>query len=138
MADYTPPGNDTFTATLTQGVYGSLLVEATNGGGPVAVAPAAATSQKVVGVAADDMPVTARVTVLPLDIVHEVPVASGVTLAPGDLVKAGAGGSLDKWAVGTDAVQAIVGVCLIGGTGNYLGYPNGIVPATVKARFRGR
>lgn len=91
MSDYTPvftPG-DAVPFTASAAVTGGQLVEATTAGN---VGPAGATSVKVIGVAAFDAAIGARVTVHIGKVVHEA-VASG-TVAVGDNLAAAAAGQV--------------------------------------------
>lgn len=118
MSDYTPvftPG-DAVPFTASAAVTGGQVVEATTAG---AVGPAGAASLKVIGVAAHDAAIGARVTVHIGKIVHEA-TASG-TVAVGDVVIAAAAGLVAT--NNTPAVGAQVGVAITAATnGNKVQY----------------
>ncbi|GAA3172494.1 capsid cement protein [Nonomuraea roseoviolacea] len=90
MADYTPlqtVNQLPWTSTASASITGGQLVEVTGSG---SVGPAAADSQRVVGVAAHDTPNGARVTVHPLaGLVHELVAGAGGVTA-GQALKVGA------------------------------------------------
>lgn len=103
MASYTPlysPG-DAISVTASVAVTGGQIVEITGSG---TVGPAAANSVKVLGVAAFDAAANARVTVHVGKHIQEV-TASGA-IAAGDLVAAGANGTISTNAVPAAGVQA--------------------------------
>ncbi|MEV4287356.1 capsid cement protein [Nonomuraea bangladeshensis] len=89
MADYTPlqtVNQLPWTSTASASIVGGQLVEVTGSG---SVGPAAADSQRVVGVAAHDAANGARVTVHPLaGVVHELVAGTGGVTA-GQAVKVG-------------------------------------------------
>jgi hypothetical protein len=118
MGDYVPVtecGPYSYTASAT--ITGGQLVEMT---GDNTVGPAGATSQKVAGVAAFDAASGAKVTVFSIDDLHETLVASGQSLTAGNPVKAGASGTVQEYVVGTDAINAFLGVCVQGATAGNL------------------
>jgi len=113
MPDYTPVARDGRYSYVTSAtVTGGQLLENT---GNATVGPAGVTSQKVVGVAAHDAASGARVTVHPIDDLHETTVANA-TLTAGQPVKAGAAGTIQLFVVGTDAQPAFLGICTVGNT----------------------
>ena len=92
MSDYTPvylPG-DAMTETASAPVLGGQLLEVTGSGLVGPVTPAALPSAKVVGVAAGDALINARVTFYARATVHESPAFGTVTA--GDQVGAGVTG----------------------------------------------
>lgn len=101
MADYTPvysPGT-AFTQTTSAAVTGGQLLENTGAG---TVGPASAGSLKVIGVAAHDAALGAKVTIHALaGVVHET--TSSLTVTAGSLLFAGAAGTV------TDGTVAVVG-----------------------------
>jgi len=91
MADYTPVfplGAAPFTMTTSAIVTGGNLVESTGTG---TVAHAGALSAKVIGIAGHDAASGAKLTVWPLNCVHETVTAAGVTA--GNHLKAVAAGA---------------------------------------------
>ena len=105
MADYTPVftgGANPFTSQVVTGaVAGGQFVSS---GGVGLVAPSAADSTTVVGVAAHDAAVGAKVTVWPLkNVTHEVTVVAAGTVTAGDGVKTGALGTAATTVIATAA-----------------------------------
>src|SRR6266568_5041802 len=131
MPDYTPVNNvDTITLTTSAVVTGGQLLDATgnNTCGPSGGA------LRPIGVALHDAPSGGRVTLAVLPgAVHEVTIFNAVTIAAGAPViphVAAANGTVDTGTLATVAAAGVlIGVCLVGGTGNAGG--------TVKARFIG-
>ncbi len=117
MSDYVPVSEGPYSYTTSAAVTGGQLLELT---GDNAVQPAAATSQKIVGVAAFDAASGSRVTVFSIDKLHETTVLSGQSLTAGDPVKCGGSGQVMKYVVGTDALPAFLGVCIQGATAGNL------------------
>lgn len=112
MGDYTPvhDGGMPLTLTASVAVTGGQPVEIT---GDLQVGPAAALSQKVIGVAGHDCPAGSKLTVhCPAGSVHEVAVS--VAIVAGDHVAAAGGGQVRKYTVGTDAEPARLGLCIKG------------------------
>ncbi len=109
MADYVPifnPGNEV-TYTASAAITGGQVVA---NSGVNTVAPAAAASVKVVGVAAHDAASGAKVTVLSgPGMVHESTASGAVTA--GDLVQAGAAGTVAILGA-TPASGQMIGVAL--------------------------
>lgn len=116
MPSYTPvysPG-DAMSATASAAVTGGQLVEITGSG---TVGPAGANSTKVIGIAAHDAAINARVTVHVGKHVHEA-TASGA-IAAGDILVSAAAGQVSTLAAVTTPTaadvtntRAIVGVAL--------------------------
>ncbi len=113
MADYTPVAPDgRYSYTCSANVTGGQLVENTGNG---TIGPAAVTSAKVVGVAAQDQVTNGKVLVHPIDDLHETITGTG-GLTAGQPVKAGALGTVVLYVVGTDPVNTYLGVCTVGAT----------------------
>jgi len=130
MSDYTPVNTDKpWTSTASAAITGGQIVEATGNG---TVGPSAGTLRPV-GVAEHDAPSGGRVTVWPLPgNIHEVPIKNTIVIAAGAPIVAAAAsaGNVDTGTLATVAAAGtLIGVCLVGGTGNAGG--------TVKARFIG-
>lgn len=132
MGDYTPvyqPGA-TRTYTASAAVTGGQVVEITGAG---TVGPSAAGSAKVVGVAAHDAGIGARVTVHGLaGQEHEVTASGAITA--GDLVEAAAAGQV--------RVQAAAGAAYVQAEANahraLLGVATTTAANGAKVRFVGR
>lgn len=108
MADYLPvyAGTPPFTSTASAAVTGGQVVEATTTG---SVGPAGAASTKVVGVAAHDAGVGAKVTVHPIPgNVHETTTPAGVTV--GAALASAANGTVDP--IGANTFPTYLGVAL--------------------------
>jgi Uncharacterized conserved protein (DUF2190) len=117
MSDYVPVAEGPYSYTASAAITGGQLVELT---GNAAVQPSSVTSQVTVGVAAFDAASGAKVTVFSIDKYHETTVASGQSLSAGNPVKAGAGGTVQEYVVGTDPITAFLGVCVVGATAGNL------------------
>ena len=96
-------------------ITGGQLVAITGNG---TVGPAAETSQSVLGIAAFDAISGSNVTILDLDDYHESTISAVGAIAAGNPIKAGAAGTVEEYVVGTDAVTALLGYCVIGGAAN--------------------
>jgi hypothetical protein len=116
MPDYNPLADEeAYGLTASAAITGGNLVEITGNG---TVGPAGETSQKVVGVAAYDSISGVLVTVLDLDDYHVSTISGVGAIAAGNPIKAGAAGTVEAYVVGTDAVTALLGSCIIGGAAN--------------------
>ena len=116
---------DEYTPVACGGKYGYVcsaavtakqLVEVTGDG---TVGPAAATSEKVVGVAAFTQVQNGQVLVWPLGELHETKAGTG-GLTAGDGIKVGASGTVVKYTDGTDPADSFLGVCTVGATATNL------------------
>lgn len=117
MSDYTPVSEGRYGPFCSANVTGGQLVENT---GNNTVGPAAVTSAKVVGVAAQDQVTGGQVTVHALSgRVHETLAGTG-GLTAGNPVKAGAAGTVVLYVVGTDAINTFLGICTVGATAGNL------------------
>jgi len=86
MPDYSPPYiiGRVVTLTASAQITGGQVLEVSGSG---TVQPCATTaSQKVIGVAADDVPSTGRVTIYGFGPVHETPVGTAQTVTAGDQI----------------------------------------------------
>lgn len=125
MADYTPvfdADGDPFTLTTSAAVTGGQVLVVSGSG---TVGPSAGASAVVIGVAAMDAASGARVTVYPLDAVHEI-TASGAITAGDGIVSAASG----------QVATAVVGTAAAAGT--LLGIALTTVTSGNKVRFVGR
>ncbi len=112
MPDYTPrykPGA-TLTLTASAAVVGGQIVAVS---GDNTVATAGAGSAAVIGQAAHDAALGARVTVHTAGRTVHVAVAAA-TVTAGALLKTAASGQVTPWVTGTDAQQLIIGIALAG------------------------
>jgi hypothetical protein len=117
MGDYSPVACDgRYGYICSANVTGGQLVENTGNG---IVGPAGLTSAKVVGVAAFDQVTNGKVTVHPIDDLHETIAGTG-GLTAGQPVKAGAAGTVVLFVAGTDAQPAFLGICTVGATAGNL------------------
>ena len=112
MGDYTPvvAGGQPITFTASAAIVGGEPVEVS---GNMQCAPAAADSQKYLGIAGHDCPAGEKVTVhVPPGSIEEVAVSAAVTA--GQHVKATGSKRVGPFTVGTDAEVRRLGLCVSG------------------------
>jgi hypothetical protein len=112
VADYTPVhvlAGGPFTSQASGTITGGDAVEVS---GVNTVGAAAAGSLKVVGIAGHDAVLGQKVTVFPLDAVHETLAGVGGVTAGNPLKVGATAGKLILWATGTDSAAAFLGIAL--------------------------